>query len=477
LPLKSRETLLDKSGDVKLSFAEMPFSENTAWSYRVHERLGEELHYYVVNVRPYVRKKIVSEFEHIIEQHKLGSVRVFPIFGRHDLIVRAWLHPNVAHNFHQWVREGVEGFVAAHELRVTNYLYRWSSGPCDPHRATMLVRQLTEQTIRAVQGGGKNDKALEDLRKQGLVLDLGSVSRITFFVALFWPVSLLDSAVTTRLLSYLIAHPSLERVTVDIGIGFCSMLCKGQVELSNYFEISNFVQWIGEDLGDVGVTTETFLSHESRHIAGREFIGDATFSEIRGIDLTAQALIPELYDNTSVISVDLRREIEIALTAIGSRELGDNERKLVHDYLLGVMQDDPKERAKPLGSFFMTAEYTLRDALDLCCRSFAGKAPRDLYTVAGLPEGSHGEDRLHSLGSLLRLYAAAIKASGREDLQHLAEGWQALAEARNDVVHGKKRFMTEWKHYLDVIIREVPRFRELEVVIQQLQEEKTWKAN
>src|SRR5215216_4939869 len=83
------------------------FFEDKFWHHSIHERLGETLFYFLARVRPLDHEEISAHLKKFLQDKRLGSIRVFPIFGSFDLLIRAWLHPSVVNTF----RKGLDSIL------------------------------------------------------------------------------------------------------------------------------------------------------------------------------------------------------------------------------------------------------------------------------------------------------------------------------------------------------------------------------
>lgn len=77
--------------------------EDKAWHHCVHERLGEMLFYFFVRVSPRNPSDVKTKLTSFVAEKQIGSIRVFPIFGSYDFLIRVWLHPSVATHFSSWL--------------------------------------------------------------------------------------------------------------------------------------------------------------------------------------------------------------------------------------------------------------------------------------------------------------------------------------------------------------------------------------
>ena len=98
----------------------------TGWHERVHLRLGENLYYFFFKLSPFDTRRARHELDEMIKKNQLGSVRSFEIFGAYDLIVRAWLHPNIVNQFRGWLTSALKDQLrATHTFEVTHIDRRW----------------------------------------------------------------------------------------------------------------------------------------------------------------------------------------------------------------------------------------------------------------------------------------------------------------------------------------------------------------
>ena len=141
--MKQNETLMTRP---------LNFWENKFWHHKVHQRLGETLYYYLVRVRPFDPDQIVERMGKVLGALRLGSVRVFPIFGQWDILIRAWLHPKVANQFQMELNSKLADSIRAHHtFVVSKVVRRWydQGQEVDDH----LLENLNEATLRDVQSG------------------------------------------------------------------------------------------------------------------------------------------------------------------------------------------------------------------------------------------------------------------------------------------------------------------------------------
>jgi hypothetical protein len=444
--------------------------EGKGWHYSVHMRLGEVLFYYLVRIRPFDLSGTAKTIDELLAEKRLGSVRVFPIFGPYDLLIRAWLHPSVETEFRESLEQRVENCRIVIPFAVTSIDYKWYVKDVDRE----LLAGLNEDTVKEAQDG--ENKELIDRLVAGNLIIGREKERLSENIKFFIAVNMEKSALAARTdiirgieryiikdeqESDIIQHPSIYR-----GYGFCDILVKGQA--SRYFEISDLPNWIGAQFSAFGISTETYLVHGPDQIAGDEKIGEATFSAIAGKNLFIQSIIPELFESTS----EKKFEVETFLRDVEHREkhskyLSQKDKKIIHDYLLGYLKNDFAQMAQTLFIYFYSLESFLRDKhkefIQRTLRS--GNQIGDLYKEVN-PAKESG--KFLSLGDLLRIYILTLqRAEGLRDTTSL-EDWQDLAQIRNKIAHGDVDFSREWDALLEKLLKQLPNIHNLINIVEEV---------
>ena len=396
------------------------------WHERVHLRLGENLYYFFLKLSPFDTKRTRKELERLIKDHQLGSVRAFEIFGAYDLIVRAWLHPNIVSQFRAWLTGAMkEHLRATHTFEVTNIDHRWYRS-ADPK----ILAKLDDDTIRKAQDKGIQ---LDSLIHDGVVTFREKAPDEERLIRFFTTVYLEDPSghedIVTEVLEELATNNSLNYLTIDRGYGLCSLLIKG--ESQDYFAIANVPQWISRHYR-ARVTTETFLCFSSMPCVGAELIGEATFHAMQGKDLFVYALLPEIYDH----HLDRKRKDDVLAFLKGLRDktedgltLREADKALIHDSLTGYLMDSPTEAAKALFGLFADTERYLRSSYEeVLARKNVLKTATDNAKVVT-------ESKKHvTLGDML-----AILYQGGVLLNEKRLQWDRgseFAKFRNTLMHG-----------------------------------------
>jgi len=434
------------------------------WHHLVHQHLGETLFYFLVRVRPFDPEHALEGIRRVIASLRLGSVRAFPIFGQHDLLIRAWLHPTITKTFETELyshlgERSVHGF---HTFSVTNVVRRWYDS--DQQVDTTLLRTLTGGTIPKVQTA-QNPSLLQKLAVGQLVQERGSSSSnsVNFFIAINLESYSHDSiaGVVEELNDYSnqAAPRKIDNISIYNGYGFCQILFKGQAP--NYFDIAPLTNFLSRRFKTVGLHTETFLCHGATHPVGDESIGEATLWALQGRSLFVQAIIPELYSGY----FGKRREVEYWLEeAARNSELSDEDKKPLHDYLLAYLNDDPGGMMSTLSSYFSKLEGSLRNNHAKFIAMRMQRPQKEVYRLAGIDSGK----RSLVLGDLFNIYSVVIQQTDPNNAC-LAGDWDDLTNIRNMAAHGEEEeLLKRWKEHLGILVIQLPRIRQLRALIEQV---------
>jgi hypothetical protein len=172
-------------------------------------------------------------------------------------------------------------------------------------------------------------------------------------------------------------------------------------------------------------------------------------------------LVPEIY-GSDTISIDLRREIHQWVQ--NNVELGNlvpNERKILHDCLVGIINEDENAFYDSLLDYFRVVERHIRSRYMHFVSKRTGGKNKDIINLLNIPK-----DKLMSLGEFLDICSKAVELTSNsiED-KELVGNWQPLANIRNKSAHGSLEPIKEWKDCLSLMIKYFPRIRKLISVI------------
>ena len=440
-------------------------SWDKVWNHRVHEKLGETLFYYFVRVRPFERERSQTDLKQIIDDNKLGSVRIFPIFGPYDLLIRTWLYPTTANRFADFLDLRLRGYRDVNYFAVTHIYHRWYSKEINrrihakrrdsPSKQSVsgasLLDALSEPSIRSIEAD-KNPELARKLTNADLLIERPKRGNlIRFFVPIRFSESTpgIISNVVRDLAAYLEDNTKIQFWSLYGGYGFCSLLVTASMSSDDYEQIASIPNWIGEEFQDFGASTETYLAHGYKPMILEPRIAEATFREIAGKDLFVQTILPELYELPLDDSVKEKvKDIELFLKdQVQRRPIGTQDRNLLHDALLAYLKGAPSEMVKTLLIFFIDVESYLRDNL----LEFIGRAlQKDPYTYLeerGMPKE---KGKFATLGDLLTLYHSVLNQIGNRELAHLDTS--AFVWVRNQIAHEGVNAVVQWRDIISKLV-------------------------
>lgn len=437
----------------------MDYWANLEWHYEVHERFGEELVYYLLRVRPF-HKEIKNQLKALLERKNLESVRIFEIFGRNDLLVRAWLHPVAKRDFPDWLKEALT-FDTECEVFSVSQPFTILSGPPSLNLpdSDLLNNLFNEDIIRAVQEG-RDDSLLKKLIEKGIVFSREQVGPdpIKFFLSIRLPQESqkIKNAASEELFEYISSDiTTIKNVSIYQGVGFCHLLLKGEV-VENFFAIGELIDWILHNLAYLEASTETYVvALPAPLVEMADRISKATFQAIRGMDLFVNNIIPELYEEY----FSHKDEIERWFSEV-SKQTVMEAKKLVHDYLHGYLKQRNADIKIVLFTLFNELEEFLRENhIKFAVKN--GLDPVDVYRVI------HYKDiaKHIPLGTLFEFYHHVVELNGQTPGLKWSGSFRDLSHLRNKPFHGDWDFHREWDTSLKLIVNSWPGLKQLIEII------------
>lgn len=425
---------------------------NLEWHYDVHDRFAEELVYYLLRVRPFRVNDIKTRLKSLLERENLESVRIFEIFGRNDLLVRAWLHPVVNRDFPDWLKDALSFETEIEVFTVRDPFVILSKPPTLnlSDNSDLLNNLYNEEIIQAVQEG-RDESLLERLIHAGIVLsrDQTGPDPIKFFLSirLSQESQKIKDAVSKDLFEHVSKNiPTMSNVSIYQGTGFCHLLLKGEV-VHNFFAIGELIEWILNDLSAFEASTETYVvALPGPLVETPDRISTATFQAIRGKDLFVYNVLPELYEKY----FSHKDEIERVFTEL-SKPTVIEAKKLVHDYLLAYLKQKNAEMKIVLFTFFNELEEFLRDHHT----TLAVSNHLDLIDLYKKIEYKDNAKHI-ALGKLFDFYYQVAVTLGVNPGSKWAADLKELAQLRNKPLHGDWDFRNEWKASLQLVLKSWP---------------------
>lgn len=431
-----------------------PLWHNHVWNYQVHQRFGESLYYFLVDLKPVEMRTLRAHLESFILEKELGGLRVFVLFGEYDLMIRAWLHPSVAHQLPGLL----DGRVPLNDIQVfaaTRVHRRWYESEL-ASAGKKYLDMLDEREVRKVQGT-EDQELLSKMKEHRLVIPRLNHGEplIKFFVTATFETDktgIVDSAVRD-IQEHLTQCKELQNVSVYSGFGFATILITAHVRADDYFKIGKLPQWIAERFKGLRCGTETYLGEDVSSIAGDGTIGDATFRQLGGKDLLVQSILPELYEGN--YSPTTQKQIEsFAWNNLRALALSADDRNLLHDSLLGVIDEDPAQTAKTLLIFFVGLEAYLRRSLgEYVGRSAAGSLGKLMQRA----DMSKKDSKHLALGDILTLYGMTVP----DEIQDAVSRARPLVDVRNLLAHEGTDVLEHWEDQMGVLVKSLSAVRQL----------------
>jgi hypothetical protein len=147
------------------------------WHHRVHEELGEHLHFWRLAFAPvYPRDSALAGLKEALSRCRVKSVAVYELFGPFDVLVRVWLPGDCdAEEFQEALLEELTPHgldmceVFAVDYVVQHWAFEEPSGSEEP--SIRHVRELIEdeKKIDALETESLGFRQVEDLKKKHLV--------------------------------------------------------------------------------------------------------------------------------------------------------------------------------------------------------------------------------------------------------------------------------------------------------------------
>lgn len=430
------------------------------WHSEVHNHFGEVLFYYLVKVNTVDYELIVNKFNHLLSSNQWGSIRVFPIFGRHDLIIRAWISPVLENRFRKSIKEIFENHDPL-PFAVTDILL--NSVNDGVKVVEKQLRKITPELIFSVQEG-RNPEAKQNLVQDGLIIEnKQSADLLMFYISVQIPsqhhniTERLGLQIKEYLAEYCKPNGFIEYSSLYKGFGFCDLLINCQVKPSDYFNISTIPNWISTELKNLDVTTETFLAHKSEHLVGNERIEKGTFIAFRGLDPFIANILPEAYfpeyadgERCKQIKVSLQKNkkyIEL---------LTDEDREMIYRLSSSFLKEEDVNFSGILFSFFSRFEQDMRKNLMHYLNK--NKINADDYIIK-----DDKSKKYISMDELIIIFNKLFKKYDKPEL--IVKNHQVIARIRNQNAHGTLVIEDEIENIINELCEKIPVFNRILIEI------------
>lgn len=426
---------------------EKRFFDQYIWHHKVHEHLGEKLRYFLLKVSPYDEDKLSNSLERLVKDNHISGLRAYRVFGRNDMMVRAWMHEEtfeqMALLFHKYIVEGEIRLNATESDFVTSVEYRWYWKETPPNvpaltkNSELVVKLETDpdhDLVTRIESGKEEDKEIfYRYEKAGLIVPKqATANTITFFICVKVPDNGINIEERKRLVdaikkkiseSNLYIYPEIDSAFGNI----CKLIIRARVRAHDYFAIGDLIRWLTKESHVAG--TETYLSLTGSPLYGCTGLSLATFDARQQID----PLVRIIFDDPNFPSGPhpprkwgkIAREVAEFLKEKGLTDPPRGLKKFLQDYLLAALR---KESCLPTLQIFPDLEKHLRRRHKEYIREL-GLNVEEVYKAAEITNQKH-----IMLENLLRIYYRAAKMAARP--VHIPGNWEPFLEVRNKTMHG-----------------------------------------
>lgn len=414
------------------------------WSKSVHGRLEERLHYYFLDINPYVEEKIIEGLESLIEVHGIGSIRANSVFGSKDLVLKTWLHPNRAVVFEKNLRDKISNIVAVDHVEVDDdSVSAFGLSGDEEGNILSFLSKLDREIIIDLQNGERKS-LFHELKNKKIILEPEyNAKSIQYFlkVALSGPDKWKSNQIRRDILSYWNARGGAHEVEVHVGTNDNIVI---EAKTEDYFSIARATLHLHGEYADSD--TETFLCLHRNPIVSSCNIGESTFLALRGVDILVRDIIKEVYlkDTEEDYEYELENlELRSARTKdiinfITSRKEGKDifspdEKKLMRDYCINYLHGQQTEVETVIFKLFSGLERFLRSNLfeyigRRCSKGESKKLRSEISTA-------HPGSKNITIGDLFAWYKRAMEICDGNTRLHVFGGIQQFVEVRNMIFH------------------------------------------
>jgi len=411
------------------------------WHEAVHHFFRETLYFFLLSMKGYT-SYAPKELEGDLHALGVEGFCLYELYGPFDVLIRAWLNSETKARMDEYL-ENARGIKSFREFQVFSQVHwNWPDQDiADASTALAGIKEVGAELIRRAQDRDK--KALQQavVAKIAARLETSSNDKIKFF-SLLVPTAVLAShdlqyardLVEQRLQSL---TPALADCSAYFGTGFAWAILSGRARYRDYYPTRDLLIDLADHLAVWDFAVVTFLvtkwnTYESDHISSSSFGRARPFAD------EIAEWVPELY--AAQIDEPLLSEIEaFCLRVLQSRDkYDDDELDLVRELLIAKIVDSRERFIQPLAGWFIGTEAGLRASIGGLIQ--AAGLSEDM--VKTFKERIRHEGAETALGSLFRLYSLVFERMGTEDAKRFSsrqfnEKSKAVAELRNDVMHGK----------------------------------------
>lgn len=451
------------------------FFDQYVWHHKVHEHLKECVRYFLLALSPYDEDKLKNSLRKLVEENHISGLRAYRVFGRDDLLIRAWMHNDTFGNmealFYKYIAIGsvrIERVVADYITRVEHRWY-WETpssaeetSPAREEARRELMSSLSHELAAEIESGRNRDALLRHER-EGLILRKPATEKtITFFICVKLSDDPIKNSDRERLLraieDFIAARKSAYRFAeIDRASGvICSLIIRARAQ--DYFAIGKLAAWLSTQ--PHVSSTETYLSLLPLPLTGDTKLSVATFDALDVPDRKVQSIFPDPYYPNGPYP---KRRWGVVANDVVVHLVGSNHgvyarglKTFLRNYLLGVLNKNPAQMGAAImyvfgplegylnarkGEYIHQQGLTLDAVFDEC------------FPPTGDPKKQRSRDTLGFAELLLIYYKTAEKTA--QGLRS-PSSWNDCSEVRNWGAHGKGYRWEDarlvWKKHCDTMI-------------------------
>ena len=235
------------------------------WNPELRQALGESLSFYFLNVNPLNPSQAFDELAGLVADEGLGGVYAFPVFGKVDLVVAAWMPEGYSVGRTGSLREvlaryltnlrGVAWTVPVESVDVSH------SGTGRPIEVTLELDSVgLDDVVGAQKTGSELHNTQQRLLESSVLLRRRSVAHgeVEFVVDVVVPHP--EGGATASLSRSIRAHAHQSDALADVEVYRTTDRLVVMAKAKSYFDIAPMLAWLGGQLEPFpAACTQTFL--------------------------------------------------------------------------------------------------------------------------------------------------------------------------------------------------------------------------
>jgi hypothetical protein len=447
---KKASTHLKKAASQKSEPIPQTFNQ-FVWHHKVHEHLKERVRYFLLALSPYNEDKLKESLNNLVRDHDIRGLRAYRVFGRYDLLIRAWMHNDtfvrMVDLFYRYISIDSVRIERIEADYITDVEHRWYEGTSLLPRETTTKQEelmcgLNHELVAQIESG-EDGTALKRYEKEDLILKKpGTEKTITFFICVMFPDGSIKTDDRERLLKTIKEYISERKkdylfAEIDRASGvICNLIIRARA--LDYFAIGELTAWLSTQ--PHVSSTETYLSLFELPLIGNTKLSLATFDALDEPNRKVLSIFPDPYYPNGPYP---KRKWGVIADDVVTYLLGKHRayprglKTFLHKFLLGVLNRNPAEMGGAIMYIFGSLEGYLRERVGdyIFQRHFKFDTIfEECFPATASPKKQRSRDTL-GLAELLHIYYKTIEKTPQE--LKSPSNWTLWPEVRNWGAHGK----------------------------------------